>query len=371
MNQNSMICRFINEHPNWEEELKEKKIGISKEGNLAVFKYMVDADFSDPYVQEARGIIIDLTSLDVVCWPFRKFGNWNESYADKIDWSSAKVQEKVDGSLMKLYYRDGWTWATNSTIRIDHVSNPEGIAFQSLLYKADNFKAIPYDILNKECTYLFELVSPDNQIILTYPKTTLYHIGTRNNVTGIESNPDIGIQKPKYYGGQKDLKYWLTTVEGKQNATNPQMEGYVVVDKDYHRIKIKTPEYLTAHRISGNGVLTKDTALSYILFGEKEKIAIVTKNPKNKAKIKFYEWQVAELVSKVHLFIAYVRGLYEETGERKAVAMAIKNHPLSDFGFRSIGNDYTAEELIKQTYTKLWGSFLKYIPDYESFEKGD
>ena len=372
MNQHSLICHFISKHSDWEDKLKEKGIGITKENNLAVFKYMIDADFSDPYVQEARGIIIDLTTLEVVCWPFRKFGNWNESYADKIDWSSAKVQEKVDGSLMKLYfYNNEWVWATNSTIRIDNVSNPGGIAFSSILHKAENYKDINYDLLDQDCTYLFELVSPDNQIILTYPKTMLYHIGTRNNVTGMESNPDIGIRKPKCYGSQKDLKYWLTTVEGKQNATNPQMEGYVVVDKDYHRIKIKTPEYLTAHRISGNGILTKDTALNYILFGEKEKIAIVSNNPKNKAKIKFYEWQIAELISKVHLFIAYVRGLYEETGERKAVAMAIKNHPLSDFGFRSIGNEYTAEELIEQTYTKLWSSFLKYIPDYESFAKGE
>ena len=243
MNHNSFICCYINEHENWEEELKEKHIGISKEGNLAVFKYMVNADFSDPYVQEARGIIIDLTTLDVVCWPFRKFGNWNESYADEIDWGTAKVQEKVDGSLMKLYfYNNEWVWATNSTIRIDNVSNPEGIAFSSLLHRAENYKDINYELLDKECTYLFELVSPDNQIVLTYSKTMLYHIGTRNNATGIESNPDIGIQKPKQYGGQKDLKYWLTTVEGKRNATNPQMEGYVVVDKDYHRIKIKTPE---------------------------------------------------------------------------------------------------------------------------------
>ena len=32
-----------------------------------------------------------------------------------------------------------------------------------------------------------------------YFKTSLYHIGTRSNITGIESEEDIGIKKPKSF----------------------------------------------------------------------------------------------------------------------------------------------------------------------------
>jgi hypothetical protein len=104
MNKNSHICRFISEHPNWERLLKEDYfIKVRREGALAIFVYGYDCDFSNPIVQEARGIIIDTERREVVCWPFRKFGNYNESYADDIDWENARVLEKVDGSIIKLW----------------------------------------------------------------------------------------------------------------------------------------------------------------------------------------------------------------------------------------------------------------------------
>ena len=30
-----------------------------------------------------NGIVIDTKNIEVVCWPFRKFGNYTEDYADK------------------------------------------------------------------------------------------------------------------------------------------------------------------------------------------------------------------------------------------------------------------------------------------------
>ena len=99
----SEICNFINEHPNWRDLLiEEYRINIKEEYPFAIFNYGIDCDFSNPIVQEARGIIIDIEDCDVVCWPFRKFGNYNESYADKIDWNTARVQDKIDGSIIKL-----------------------------------------------------------------------------------------------------------------------------------------------------------------------------------------------------------------------------------------------------------------------------
>ena len=98
MNANSVICNFISLHPNdWEEELKAQyDLKIKREGDLAIFNYSYEADFYQPIVQEARGIIIDTVRLEVVCWPFRKFGNHTEGYVDEIDWNSARVLEKVE-----------------------------------------------------------------------------------------------------------------------------------------------------------------------------------------------------------------------------------------------------------------------------------
>ncbi len=52
----------------------------------------------------------------VVCWPFDKFFNVQEQYAADIDWKDARVLEKIDGSMIKLFwYKDAWRFATSST----------------------------------------------------------------------------------------------------------------------------------------------------------------------------------------------------------------------------------------------------------------
>lgn len=96
MNKNSKICCFIKENPQWREILKnEYGITIKEEYPYAIFNYGINSDFSIPIVQEARGIIINIENLEVACFPFRKFGNYNESYADKIDWNRALMEESV------------------------------------------------------------------------------------------------------------------------------------------------------------------------------------------------------------------------------------------------------------------------------------
>ena len=65
------IFNFILEHNNWHELLTDKHITLKESGKRVIFNYAIFADFTDPVVQEARGIIIDTETLDVVCWPFR------------------------------------------------------------------------------------------------------------------------------------------------------------------------------------------------------------------------------------------------------------------------------------------------------------
>ena len=102
------ILEFIKNNPDtWEEKLNEKFIRTNHNGDLVCFKYATEADFSDPLVCEARGIIIDVVQRVVVCWPFDKFFNVQEQYAADIDWNSARVLEKIDGSMIKLFWYKG------------------------------------------------------------------------------------------------------------------------------------------------------------------------------------------------------------------------------------------------------------------------
>lgn len=366
----SLIIQFIKEHPdNWMELLKEKKIKVHFDHTCAIFNYDIDANFADPIVQEARGIIIDMCfyATKVVCWPFRKFGNYGESYADKIDWASARVQEKIDGSIVKLYWYNGqWRWATNGVINAENANVPlTNLSYLDLIHKADNYKDIDFDSLSKNYTYIFELVSPYNRIVIDYKKTSLYHIGTRCVSDGMEYNLNIGIQQPKEYP-ICTFEDALAAAEAMNQDTNfVEHEGFVVVDKYWNRIKIKSPAYLALHHAwnNNNYLINKNDTIAAILRGDWDNFFSLTNSHPYKAQIHYYAYQIQMLKWEVRRYIRYTRLLYEEySHERKAVAMQIKNDRLAYFGFKAIGNDLTVDQIVD----KMQASQLaKYIPDFE------
>lgn len=73
------------------------------------FSDQIDSPMSNAIVQDARGTILDEDdNWRIVAFPFRKFFNFNESNAAKLNWSGGvKVMEKLDGSLMILYSYKG------------------------------------------------------------------------------------------------------------------------------------------------------------------------------------------------------------------------------------------------------------------------
>ena len=128
MTKNSWLCNLISgkkisvlpdlsENYDWHQVCEQLLIKVKEDGDLAIFNYDIGADFYNPVVQEARGIIINIKKCEVLCWPFRKFANAHEPYADKINWDRAVVQEKIDGSIIKLFYNKitkQWQIASNS-----------------------------------------------------------------------------------------------------------------------------------------------------------------------------------------------------------------------------------------------------------------
>ncbi|MEL6938228.1 MAG: RNA ligase, partial [Cyanobacteria bacterium J06598_1] len=84
--------------------------------NLVCFKYsQYESPMEELVVQQCRGIILDeANDWAVVSYPYDKFFNYTEPNAAPIDWSSATVQDKLDGSLMTLYFYKG-EWQVQSS----------------------------------------------------------------------------------------------------------------------------------------------------------------------------------------------------------------------------------------------------------------
>ena len=323
------IINFICEHDNWEELLSSPpySLSIKKKDTRILFKYsQINSDFSLEIVREARGLILEDKTWKIVCYPFKKFFNYGEEYADEIDWETAKVTSKEDGSLIKIYHYNGeWRVGTNSTIDAEDavLNSPYYRNFRELFdVAADNCK-FDFDGLDPNYTYLMELCSCHNTIVVPYNEPKLFHIGTRNNITCGEVEVDIGIEKPKEWAlsSLNDCIAMAATFDFTR-------EGFVCRDKNYHRVKVKSEDYVKAHRMISNNKASEEKILSLICSGEEEEFLSYfptyttifqdIKIKRDKLKYLFYE-------IKKEVFSLKEKGM-----KRKDFAQLVKNN---DFSF--------------------------------------
>lgn len=331
---------------NFEELCKEKQISVKRDGDYMLLKYQPGADFTDPIVKQSRGIIFK--DGKVVCRPFDKFCNYGEEGADEIDWASARVQEKIDGSLMKCFYDNGyWHWATNGIISAAD-SKYSDESFLDLLHEADNFGDIPFETLNTENTYLFELVSPKMRVVIKYPKTHIYHIGTRR-ISGEELSEDIGVEKPREFDIHT-LRDCIKAAEALNQNGEVEDEGYVVVDKNYHRIKVKSPEYILLHGVINNHVFSLKRALKDIQLGNGDAYMEV---PEVRIHYLRTKYLLAKLEYDLECDMQTARAYYEEFDfDRKRATEEIKKLRYPFAGFAALGNEMSAHELMERLNEK-------------------
>ena len=257
------LLDFMNEHNNWQELLAAEpyNLSIHQDGCYFILKYhQFLSDFNFNLVREARGSIFrydeESQKWICVCYPFNKFFNYGEEYADTrlIDWENVYVQQKVDGSLIKFWYDMGiWHISTNGSIDAFKAECGD-TTFGEVVSRA--IQTIP-DFWNKLDTnycYMFELTSPYNHIVIHYDGISLWYLGRRNISNQKEDRKHLNIKGLKYPAMYPHHSL-SDCVEAAHNMGIDE-EGYVVCDKEFHRIKIKGDEYLRLHKLRGNGALT-------------------------------------------------------------------------------------------------------------------
>ena len=284
------LIEFINTYSNWEELLIKEpyNLKIIRDGDNIIFKYnQLSSDFSNEIVKESRGIILQQNEdgkFIPVCVPFFKFMNAEEPNSDlnKIDWKTASVQEKVDGSLMKVWYdKKNYKWMVSTNGTIDAFKAPLGIGgfetYGDLFKKATVFNSLTFFtcILNENYTYMFELVSPYNRVVIEYNSIEIYFLGYRDNVTLKEYMPENYPALSYHYPIPE--RYELHTYEDVKNLANIlpwSQEGFVICDANFNRVKVKSPEYVKAHFIRNNNVVTDEKLIEIILENEIDEFLI-------------------------------------------------------------------------------------------------
>jgi len=248
--------------------------------NLIIFKYdMIDSPMGELLVQECRGIILDENdNWNIVSFPYKKFFNEGEGHAAKIDWNTASCLEKVDGSLITLYfYKSKWHVSTSGTPDASgqisgldlnqmwkphpdvSMSAPKSFAeyfWQTLfvdnadLYSRLGGSGNPIDPnISTEYCYMFELTGPLNRIVVVHDYASLTVLGARHLKTHQEVTPNQAAKMLGHHRPVKafDLSNLTSIVKSFENMSPLSQEGYVVVDANFNRVKIKSPAYVALH----------------------------------------------------------------------------------------------------------------------------
>jgi RNA ligase len=207
---------------------------------LTIWNYTPKVQYENIWTQllmMCRGLVTD-DKGNVVARPFKKFFNIEEEKHTPT--SEFEVFEKMDGSLGIVFKYNGEViYATRGSFTSDQSK------WMSNYGNENNFK----DILVEGFTYLFEIIYPENRIVVDYGgEEKLVLLGIINTETGEEvPHNDLfeGFDVVKKYDGIKDYTTLKSIVEN--NA-----EGFVVRFSNGERMKIKGEEYLRLHKIMTN-----------------------------------------------------------------------------------------------------------------------
>ena len=317
----------------------------SKYPNLVLLKYnQIDSDFSLQIVQESRGIILDENdNWNVVNLTYFKFFNCGENLATQINWNNIRVLEKVDGSLMQLFnYNDEWLVASSGscdasgTVDIHNFTFNDlfGKVWNELKYKLPFFSycksnSVPIDSM--DLCFAFELCTNYNKIVVQHPKNRLVLHGIRNKKTLEEYSTDSEMVTflQRILNWEIIKSFPLNSLSDIENATKNmkgfEQEGFVIVDGNFNRLKIKSPDYVSLHHLKSS--FSKDKLLDLVKKNEDEWLIYF---PEYK---EFY----TEMSKKYYILINDLEqhwNTIKEITDRKEFAMNAKNCKCSDCMFK-------------------------------------
>ena len=332
------------------EKLKnEFGIVVKEYPDLYVLNYdQIESPKTHPIVQECRGLILD-KDYNIVSRSFDRFFNFGENNTgENCNFSKCKIFEKLDGSLINVYYYNGnWNVSTRGTAFAESEVNWFGLSFKELVYKALNistqeeFNSI-FDGFGLKCrdfyTFIFEVTSRENRVVTHYDGYTLWLLAIRDNSDGMYFDREslkhhalkCGIEFPKEYYF-KSIDDCMKAIEELKDLK----EGYVVyeniglsgIDEYVPVFKLKSPTYLAVHRLKGEG-LTPKRIIDLVNMNEHEEYLTYFEDDRKyfEPYIKAYEILFDD--------INFIWEKYKMVRDQKDFAMCVKDFPFASILFR-------------------------------------
>ena len=206
---------------------------------VRIFNYTQTCQFAqawDDVTRQCRGLIMNVETGEIIARPFPKFFNYGEHVSKgwAIPTSRPEIYTKLDGSLGILYALNGKPWiATRGSFTSDQ-------AIWATNWWRDHIAMLP----EKGETHLFEIIYPENRIVVAYDFSGLVHLATIDNTTGRTIHRQWGgdVRLPVRYDGR--------LVDELEKFDEPNSEGFVLFYPEENvRMKVKLPEYVRLHKL--------------------------------------------------------------------------------------------------------------------------
>lgn len=226
----------------FDEYVKKGLIRSQTYKDMTIYQYTEFTQFESLWnncTLNARGIVFDNDGVLIQrCIP--KFFNHDEPDGIKVEKIMLKeqigvVQEKLDGSLIKITkdQKHGLVITSKASFESDQAKMAKEIVDEN-----------SYDF-KEGWTYHFELIHPDNQIVLNYgDEKKLVLLAIIDNKTGKDINiysHELRFEKPQLYE--------LGVLPNVNVLNKDGLHEGVVVNYGSYRLKYKTDEYIRLHRI--------------------------------------------------------------------------------------------------------------------------
>lgn len=303
-------------HQGWSYERLYNEHGVIAKpynGKISFAYDVLTAKDEDSVARQCRGLILEEGTWKLLAYPFDRFFNHGQGAAADIDMSTAAFEEKLDGTLIIAYYHKGaWHCATRQMCEAHGNINGVGtfrelVDRAALVLGARNFNILMTFFQAKpSCTYMFELVSPFNKIVCDYDKIELVLLGARDLETLQEFQPSFPMRKPQVWR----LKSIDDMLEVCRDWSPLKYEGVILKDKNFNRIKIKTPQYLAMHHASESLGASWRAIATCVLSGcADDMLPQVT--PTIKARLMTMQEEVARLITTIEHDYASIKHIVD------------------------------------------------------------
>ncbi len=311
---------------------------------------------TNPIVRECRGLVLDSkNNWELVARSFTRFFNLGETDEhNQFNWSSSYTYDKLDGSLILIYYWGGmWHLNTRGSFGEGEV-NSSGMKWRELFTLAlPNWKK-----LDKNFTYCFELCSRYNKVVTDYPTPSAVLLSafqredelSHDDCEELSDRLDLIMPQVYSFGSVDQVQRILKQAE----EYDPTFEGYVLRDSNNLRIKVKSSSYIMLHRQFSNKNINSSFLYSTVLKNEISEI--LNYFPELKSNIEKAKKDIESVVDQINV-------LYNDSIDiksRKEFAKKVISFKYSWILFQCRDKNMFPEEVIKQNLDKFINYLCKY-----------